>query len=97
MSYRELEAAGLRLAVSEVAIRYRQPARYDDLIRIRCWVREVASRRVDFGYAVEHDDDHRLLATASTSLLALDTRMSLSRLPSVVRDALHPIPDPVKL
>ena len=30
MSYRELEAAGLRLAVSEVAVRYRQPARYDD-------------------------------------------------------------------
>ena len=30
MSYRDLEAAGLRLAVSEVAVRYRQPARYDD-------------------------------------------------------------------
>ena len=30
-SYRELEAAGLRLAVSEVSVRYRQPARYDDL------------------------------------------------------------------
>ena len=45
MSYRELEQAGLRLAVSELAIRYRQPARYDDLIRIRCWIREVASRR----------------------------------------------------
>ena len=46
-SYRELETAGLRLAVSEVAIRYRQPARFDDPIRVRCWVREVASRRVD--------------------------------------------------
>src|SRR4026209_2989812 len=34
-SYRELEATGLRLAVSEVAVRYRQPARYDDPIRIR--------------------------------------------------------------
>ncbi|HEY0351426.1 MAG TPA: thioesterase family protein, partial [Gemmatimonadales bacterium] len=30
MSYRELESAGLRLAVSEVSIRFRQPARYDD-------------------------------------------------------------------
>jgi acyl-CoA thioester hydrolase len=97
MSYRELEASGLRLAVSEVAVRYRQPARYDDPIRIRCWVREVASRRVDFGYAVEHADDGRLLATASTSLLALDSSMSLTRLPDRVRQALHPIPDPVKL
>jgi acyl-CoA thioester hydrolase len=97
MSYRELEAEGLRLAVSQVSIRYRQPARYDDRVRIRCWVREVASRRVEFGYLVEHADDARLLATASTRLLALDPTMSLTRLPERVRRALHAIPDPVKL
>lgn len=97
MSYRELEDSGLRLAVSNVCIRYRQPARYDDPVRIRCWVREVASRKVDFGYAVEHAEDGRLLATASTGLLALDAAMALTRLPERVRQALHPIPDPVKL
>ncbi len=97
MSYRELEQAGLRLAVSELAIRYRQPARYDDSIRIRCWIREVASRRVDFGYAVEHAEDQRLLATASTRLIALDIGMTLARLPERVRQLLRPIPDPVRL
>ncbi|HEY4649688.1 MAG TPA: thioesterase family protein [Gemmatimonadales bacterium] len=97
MSYRELEQAGLRLAVSELAIRYRQPARYDDLIRIRCWIREVASRRVDFGYAVEHAEDKRLLATASTRLIALDVAMALARLPEQVRQVLRPIPDPIRL
>jgi acyl-CoA thioester hydrolase len=97
MSYRELEAAGLRLAVSDVTIRYRQPARYDDRIRIRCWVRELASRKVDFGYAIEHAEDARLLATATTGLLALDSAMSLSRLPSSVRDVLTVVTDPVKL
>jgi acyl-CoA thioester hydrolase len=97
MSYRDLEAAGLRLAVSEVAVRYRQPARYDDPIRVRCWVRDLHSRRVDFGYAVEHDHDHRLLATAFTSLLALDRSMNLTRLPDAVRAVLRPIPDPVRL
>jgi acyl-CoA thioester hydrolase len=97
MSYRDLEAAGLRLAVSEVSVRYRRPARYDDPIRIRCWVRDLASRRVDFGYAVEHADNQRLLATATTSLLALDHTMALTRLPERVRQALHATPDPVKL
>ena len=97
MSYRELEQAGLRLAVSELAIRYRQPARYDDLIRIRCWIREVASRRVDFGYAVEHAEDRRLLATASTRLIALNIGMTLARLPERVRQVLRPVPDPVRL
>jgi acyl-CoA thioester hydrolase len=97
MSYRSLEEAGLRLAVSDVAIRYRQPARYDDLIRIRCWVRELASRKVDFGYIVEHAEEGRLLATATTSLLALDSTMAMSRLPNHVSDALKVVPDPVKL
>jgi acyl-CoA thioester hydrolase len=97
MSYRDLEASGLRLAVSDVTVRYRQPARYDDPVRIRCWVRQVASRKVEFGYAVEHAEDDRLLATASTSLLALDTAMALSRLPDRVRGALKVTPDPVKI
>jgi acyl-CoA thioester hydrolase len=97
MSYRELEAQGLRLAVSELSVRYRQPARYDDPIRIRCWIREAMSRRVEFGYAVEQADHGRLLATASTSLIALDSAMSLTRLPERVREALHAIPDPIKL
>ena len=97
MSYRELEQAGLRLVVGEVAVRYREPARYDDPIRIRCWIRDVGSRRIDFGYVVEHADDGRLLATAFTSLMALSTAMTLTRLPAAVRSVLVAIPDPVRL
>jgi acyl-CoA thioester hydrolase len=97
MSYRELEQAGLRLVVGEVAVRYREPARYDDPIRIRCWIREVGSRRIDFGYGVEHADDGRLLATAFTSLMALSPAMTLTRLPAAVRSVLVAIPDPVRL
>jgi acyl-CoA thioester hydrolase len=97
MSYRELEEAGLRLAVGEVSVRYRQPARYDDRIRIRCWVRDLASRRIDFGYAVEHADESRLLATAFTSLMVLDRGMNLTRLPDAVRRSMRAIPDPVNL
>ena len=97
MSYRDLEEAGLRLAVSEVSVRYRQPARYDDRVRIRCWVRDLASRRVDFGYALEQANDGRLLATAFTSLLALGRDMTLTRLPDAVRHAMRAVPDPVNL
>ena len=97
MSYRDLEDAGLRLAVSEVSLRYRLPARYDDRVRIRCWVRDLPSRRIDFGYALDHADDGRLLATAFTSLLALDRDMNLTRLPDAVRRAMRAIPDPVNL
>lgn len=97
MSYRDLEASGLRLAVGEVAVRYRRPARYDDTIRIRCWVRGLASRRIDFGYAVEHADNGQLLATAFTSLMVLDRTMSPTRLPDEVRQLLLVVDDPVRL
>ena len=96
-SYRELETAGLRLAVSEVSVRYRQPARFDDLLRIRCWVRRLESRRVEFGYAVDHAEDGRLLATATVALLALDASMALRRLPSEVAHLLTVTADPVRL
>ncbi|MFZ5623162.1 MAG: acyl-CoA thioesterase [Gemmatimonadota bacterium] len=97
LTYRELEAAGMFLAVSDVHVSYRQPARYDDLIRIRCWVRELASRRVRFGYAVEHADAGQLLATATTDLVCLDGRRAVSRLPDAVHRRLVAIPDPVRL
>jgi acyl-CoA thioester hydrolase len=96
-SYRELEAMGLFLVVSEVTMRFRQPARYDDPIRVRTWIRERASRRVTFGYAVEHDTTGALLATATTALLVLDHDFNFARLPPVVADRLLPVPDPVRL
>jgi acyl-CoA thioester hydrolase len=97
LTYRELEEQGMRLVVCDVNVRYRRPARYDDLIRVRCWVRELASRRVTFGYAVERDADGELLATATTSLLSLDSSLALCRMPEDVAQRLVPVPDPVKL
>ena len=93
---RELEEAGFRLAVSEAALRYRQPARYDDEVWVRCWAREAVPRRVTFGYAVEHVDG-RLLLTATVALLCLDADFRLGRLPSPLLGRLVPIPDPVRL
>lgn len=97
VSYRELEALGLRLAVSEATVRYRRAARYDDPVRVRVWVREVASRRVTFGYAVEHDDSGELLATATTALLVLDAGFAFARLPTEVAARLTITPDLVRL
>jgi len=97
MSYKELEEQGTFLTVTDVHVRYRQPARYDDMIRIRCWVRDLASRRVIFGYAVERAKTDELLATAETSLLALNKHQSLSRLPEHVCELLEATPDPVRL
>ncbi|HEV8149328.1 MAG TPA: thioesterase family protein [Gemmatimonadales bacterium] len=97
VSYAELERRGLRLAVSEARVRYRQPARYDDLVRVRCWVREAVSRRISFGYALDLPGQTAPLATAAIALLALDADFSLSRLPTELLTLLPGEPDPVRL
>ncbi len=97
VTYADLERRGLRLAVGDLRVRYRQPARYDDLVRVRCWVRECASRRITFGYAVDLAEGGALLATAETAMMALDAGLGLARLPEDVRSALPASPDPVRL
>ena len=97
LSYKDLEDQGVYLAVSEVKVRYRAAARYDDLIQVRCWVRELASRRVTFGYAVERAATGELLATGETALVSLTHQHTLTRIPAHVLDLLKPIADPVRL
>ncbi len=97
LTYRELEQQGVYLAVSEVKVRYRAPARYDDLVEIRCWVRELASRRVTFGYAVLRAGTDHVLATGETALISLTHEHTLTRIPEHVASLLTPIADPVRL
>ena len=74
MSYKELERDGLLLPVVEARVRYLAPARYEDPVRVRCWVRDTASRMVTFGYAIDHVETGQLLATAQTRLIAVDSK-----------------------
>jgi acyl-CoA thioester hydrolase len=87
-SYRDLEAQGMRLVVTDLHIRYRQAARYDDLVRIRCRVSEAASRRVTFCYQIEDAGSGAPLAEAETTLHCLDPSHRPSRLPPTILAAL---------
>ncbi len=93
-TYRALEDGGLLLAVSDVRVRYVRAAEYDDLVRVRCWVRDLGSRRVTFGYRIEHGERGDLFATAETSLVALDRQFRVRRMPEDLLGRLAAIPDP---
>jgi acyl-CoA thioester hydrolase len=97
LRYRDLEAGGLLLAVVDARVRYRSPARFDDRLRVRCWIRSITSRGVEFGYEMLQAADGRPVATARTSLIALDASHALSRIPPAIRAALVPVPDPVRV
>ena len=55
MPYPEWEAQGIMMAVSELKLKYRAPARYDELVTVRCWLKEGGRRKVVFGYEVCRD------------------------------------------
>jgi acyl-CoA thioester hydrolase len=54
-SYAEWEARGVRLVVNEIRVRFRQPARYDELVQVRTSLLETGRRRITFGYRIERD------------------------------------------
>jgi acyl-CoA thioester hydrolase len=96
-SYADLERQGFRLVVAELRVRFRQPARYDDRVRVRCWVRENRSRRITFGYALDLPESGTLVATAETAMLALGPGFTPTRLPPEVLTLLPESPDPCRL
>ncbi|HQL47830.1 MAG TPA: thioesterase family protein [Holophaga sp.] len=53
--YSEWEAQGIFMSVGELKVRYRSPARYDELVQVRTWLKEAGRRRVVFGYEVTRD------------------------------------------
>jgi acyl-CoA thioester hydrolase len=88
MPYREMEERGIALAVAEAEIRYKSPARYDDMIRVETIISRVASRTVTFDYEISNADTRTALATARTVLVSLDREHRVVTLPPDVRDLL---------
>ena len=89
MSYRDLEASGVGLAVSDASLRFHAAARYDDVVAVETWLSDVRSRAVEFGYQIRKTDSGARLVSATTRLVAVDRGGRLATLPAVVRDLLH--------
>ena len=72
VSYGELEAGGLLLAVADASLRYHAPARYDDIVRVDTTLSEVRSRTVTFEYLIANAASGTRLVSARTSLVSMD-------------------------
>jgi acyl-CoA thioester hydrolase len=82
--YAALEESGVRLAVAEATVRYREAARYDDPILVVTRLTAARSRAVTFEYEILRDGGNgepRPLASASTTLVPIDERGASRRLP----------------
>ena len=85
-SYREMEDQGLALTVVRLDIRYRESARYDEIIRIRTWMDVQHRASVTLAYRLFRVDSpeaasEQVLAEAETRLALLGRDGSLLRIP----------------
>ena len=85
MSYAEMERRGVPLAVAEANIRYHAPARYDDRIRVTTVLTRLGSRGLTFDYLITDADSGVRLASASTTLVALDAAGKATTIPPDIR------------
>lgn len=84
LPYRELEEMGYRLVVSEVEIKYYNPAVYDDLLTIRTSVSDIQSRGVTFTYEILKEKV--TVVRGKTRHICLNTERKPTRLPPPLVD-----------
>lgn len=68
-NYRAMEDAGLLLAVVGLEVRYRAPARYDDVLTVRCDLIESGPVKIRHRYRVYRGET--LLVEGSTTLACI--------------------------
>ena len=73
------------IVVAESNCRYRRPARYDDLLRIRTRVTQAKRRTIHFSYEILRDQTEELLATGETIHVICDKNGRPKSLPDKYR------------
>ena len=83
-SYREMEANdGCYIAVVDARCRYKAPARYDDEVIVRTFLRNVRESVIHFGYELVRADDNTLLAEGETTHIVTNAQLKTTVLPEI--------------
>ncbi len=83
LTYKDLEDQGYLLVVTKVEVRFRRPARYDDLLTVRTTVVKTTMVRIDHRYEVFCAG--QLLAEGTSTLACVDRDGRPQMLPEVLR------------
>jgi len=81
-SYKDMEEKDNALmVVAESYVRYKSPAYYEDVLKIRTRLSEVRSRSIRFMYEIFRDSDKTLLAEGETLHVVTDIDKKVRMLP----------------
>lgn len=71
VTYKHMEENGIMLPVVSLQIRYKKPARYDDLITVATSLKKKPGVKIEFEYKI-YNEVQELLAEANTVLAFVD-------------------------
>lgn len=72
-TYHDLEKMGYRLMITDLRCHYRNSVRYDDMITVRTWVKDLKRRTVTFGYQILFKETGEVVAVGETRHICLGT------------------------
>lgn len=78
-NYRRMEELGLFFVVAKVQVRYRRPARYDDLLTLHTKISRATTVRLEHQYNLFKGSE--LLAEAESTLACVDGQGSVQMIP----------------
>lgn len=84
LSYKALEDQGFLLVLTKIEVKYRWPARYDDLLTLKTIVTRTTSVRIDHRYELYCEG--RLLAEGASTLACIDRDGRPQALPDFLRE-----------
>ena len=87
-SYSAFEEMGYALAVSEVHARYKVAACYDQLLTVRCWLEDIKSRSLMFGYEIVNAETKTIHVVGQTKHICVTHEGQVAKLPAEWRAAL---------
>jgi len=76
-SYKQLEDEGVMMPVVEMNIKYKRPAKYDDLLTIKTEISHFDDRRVVFNQEVI-SENNKLLTLGTVELAFIDSKVMRS-------------------
>ena len=85
MTYRQCEAAGIRLVVVKAEIRYLAPAQYDDVVVLTTRLKKMSQVKMVHAYELRRKSDDVVLARAETTLGCVGVEGGVIPIP----DSLH--------
>ncbi|MCC2599316.1 acyl-CoA thioesterase [Sphingobacterium sp. FBM7-1] len=90
ITYKDLEDMGIMMPVTDLVCKYHQPARYDDLITIKVYIKERPMVRIQFEYEI-YNQNGVLLNTGYTQLVFVDMEKNRPcRAPQIFQEKMEP-------